>query len=124
MGITGGVEQAVGEEYTVSDAVDSEAALLYLAVLLALSRAALFFLPGKKGNYLRAGIGMLGAVALLVYIALLAANPDILTAERESGFNIKFSWRFGYWLAVAGFLVTVLVQFIPTSLPGSSNEAE
>lgn len=124
MGLTGGVEQAVGEEYTVSDAVDSEAALLYFAVLLALSGAALFFLPGKKGNYLRAGIGMLGVVTLLVYIALLASNPDLLTVERESGFDIRFSWRFGYWLAVVGFLVTVLIQFIPTSLPGSSKAAE
>ena len=124
MGLTGGVGRVVGQEYTVSDAVDSEAALLYFAVLLALCGAALFFLPGKKGNYLRAGIGMLGVVTLLVYIALLASNPDLIRIEKEGRFDIRFSWRFGYWLAVVGFLVTVLIQFIPTSLPGSSKAEE
>ena len=58
MGITeiDDIPSDVGDDdYGIGDALGSEAALLYLAALLAVAGAALFFLPGRRGSYTRAG---------------------------------------------------------------------
>ena len=49
-------------DYGIGDALGSEAALLYVAALLAIAGGALFFLPGTQGSYIRAGIAGAGIV--------------------------------------------------------------
>ena len=47
-------------DYGIGDALGSEAALLYVAALLAIAGGVLFFLPERRGSYIRAGVAGAG----------------------------------------------------------------
>ena len=119
MGITqiNDLPSEVGDgDYGVSDALTSEAALLYLVVLLAVVGAALFFLPDRPGAYIRAGIAGAGILSLLafVFLTLLSAASELGVGIGELGdAGIEISWKFGFWLALIGYIAAIVLQFVP-----------
>ena len=119
MGITqiNDLPSEVGDgDYGVSDALTSEAALLYLVVLLAVVGAALFFLPDRPGAYIRAGIAGAGILSLLafVFLTLSSAASELGVGIGELGdAGIEISWKFGFWLALIGYIAAIVLQFVP-----------
>ena len=72
-----------GDDYGIGDALGSEAALLYLAALLAIAGAALFFLPDRQGSYTRAGLAGAGIVCILLFLFLkLSSLPSQMRGRR------------------------------------------
>ena len=119
MGITqiDDLPSEVGDgDYGVSDALTSEAVLLYVAALLALAGAALFFLPDRPGAYIRAGIAGAGILSLLafVFLTLSSAASELGVGIGELGdAGIEISWKFGSWLALLAYVAAVVLQFVP-----------
>ena len=109
-----------GDDYGIGDALGSEAALLYLAALLAIVGAALFFLPDRQGSYTRAGIAGAGIVCILAFLFLtfssVASEMGVGIGELEEA-GVGISWKFGLWLSLLAFIGAIAVQFVP--LPGT-----
>ena len=107
------------DDYGIGDALGSEAALLYVAVLLAVAGGALFFLPGNRGRYIRAGIAGFGIVCILGFLFLtllsLASEMGVGIGELEEA-GVGISWELGLWLSLLAFVAAIAVQFVP--LPG------
>lgn len=103
-------------DYGIGDALTSEAALLYVAALLALAGAALFFLPDRPGAYIRAGIAGAGLLSLLafVFLTLSSAASELGVGIGELGdVGIEISWKFGFWLALLAYAAAIVLQFVP-----------
>ena len=104
------------DDYRIADALTSEAALLYVAVLLAVVGAALFLLPDRPGTYIRAGIAGAGILSLLafVFLTLSSASSELGVGIGELGdAGIEISWKFGFWLALIGYVAAIVLQFVP-----------
>ena len=103
-------------DYGIGDALGSEAALLYVAALLAIAGGALFFLPGNQGSYIRAGIAGAGIVCILGFLFLtflsLASEMGVGIGELEDA-GIEVNWKFGFWLSLLAFIAAIAVQFVP-----------
>ena len=103
-------------DYGIGDALGSEAALLYVAALLAVAGAALPFLPGRKGSYTRAGIAGAGIVCIFLFLLLtissLASEMGVGIGEFEEA-GIGISWEIGLWLSLLAFIAAGAVQFVP-----------
>ena len=103
-------------DYGLTDALSSEAALLYVAALLAIAGAALFFLPGRQGSYVRAGVAAAGILCLLAFLFItlssLASEMGVGIGELEEA-GIEVSWKVGLWLTLLGFVAAIAVQFVP-----------
>ena len=85
-------------DYGIGDALGSEAALLYVAALLAIAGGALFFLPGNQGSYIRAGIAGAGIVCILGFLFLtllsLASEMGVGIGELEdAGIEVSLKIR-------------------------------
>ena len=109
-----------GDDYGIGDALGSEAALLYVATLLAVAGAALFFLPGRQGSYTRAGIAGAGLACIIAFVFLslssVASEMGVGIGELEEA-GVGISWELGLWLSLLAFVAAIAVQFIP--LPGT-----
>ena len=103
-------------DYTIGDAVGSEAALIYLAFLLAVAGAILFFMPNKKGRYTRAGIAAASILFILIYmylaLASVASDLGVGIGEIEEA-GVEINWKIGLWLTLLGYLVAIALQFVP-----------
>ena len=103
-------------DFGISDALASEAVLLYVAATLAIAGGALFFVPGSKGSYTRAGIAGVGIVCILVFLLLtlssVASEMGVSIGELEEA-GIDVSIKFGLWLTLVGFMAAGVVQFVP-----------
>ena len=103
-------------DYGMGDALTSEAALLYVAALLALVGGALFFLPGRQGSVIRAGVAGGGILCLLAFVILVltsvASDLGVSLGELEEA-GVGISWKVGFWLSLVAFIAAVTVQFVP-----------
>lgn len=103
-------------DYTIGDAVGSEAALIYLAFLLAVVGAVLFFMPNNKGRYTRAGIGAASVLFILIYMYLamasVASDLGVGIGEIEEA-GVEINWKIGLWLTFLGYLAAIALQFVP-----------
>ena len=113
------------DDYGIGDALGSEAALLYIAALLAIAGGALFFLPEGQGRYIRAGLAGAGLVCILAFLFLtlssIASELGVGIGELEEA-GIKIGWEFGLWLSLLALVAAAAVQFVP--LPDIDNESE
>ena len=113
------------DDYGIGDALGSEAALLYVAVLLAVAGGVLFFLPGRRGSYLRAGLAGAGIVCLLAFVLLTlssaASELGVGIGELEDA-GIGISWKIGFWLSLVVYIAAIVIQFVP--LPFADEPAE
>ena len=104
------------DDYGIGDALGSEAVLLYVAVLLAVAGGGLFFLPGRRGSYLRAGLAGAGIVCLLAFVLLslfsVASELGVGIGELEDA-GIGISWKWGFWLSLVAYVAAIAIQFIP-----------
>ena len=104
------------DDYGIGDALGSEAVLLYIAVLLAVTGGAMFFLPGRQGIYVRAGLAGAGIVCLLAFVLLTlssaASELGVGIGELEDA-GIAISWKIGFWLALVGYIAAIAIQFVP-----------
>ena len=112
-------------DYGIGDALGSEAVLLYIAVLLAVAGGVLFFLPGRQGSYVRAGLAVAGIVCLIAFVLLslvsVASELGVGIGELEDA-GIGISWKVGLWLALVGYIAAIVIQFVP--LPFADEPAE
>ena len=103
-------------DYGIGDALGSEAVLLYIAVLLAVAGGVLFFLPGRQGSYVRAGLAVAGIVCLIAFVLLslvsVASELGVGIGELEDA-GIGISWKVGLWLALVGYIAAIVIQFVP-----------
>ena len=113
MGVTeiDGIPSEVGGgDYGMGDALGSEAALLYLAALLAVAGAALFFLPERQGRYIRAGVAAAGLLCMLVFLYLtlssVASERGVGIGELEEA-GVGIGWEYGLWLTLLAFVAVV-----------------
>ena len=117
--------EIAGDDYGIGDALGSEAALLYVAVLLAIAGGVLFFLPGRQGSYVRAGLAGAGIVCLIAFVLLslvsVASELGVGIGELEDA-GIGISWKVGFWLALVGYIAAIVIQFVP--LPFADEPAE
>ena len=117
--------EIAGDDYGIGDALGSEAALLYVAVLLAVAGGVLFFLPGRQGNYVRAGLAGAGIVCLLAFVLLslfsVASELGVGIGELEDA-GIGISWKVGFWLSLLAYIAAIAIQFVP--LPFADEPAE
>ena len=104
------------DDYGIGDALGSEAALLYVAALLAIAGGVLFFLPEKRGSYIRAGVAGAGLLCILAFVFLtlssIASEMGVGIGELEDA-GIVVSWKFGLWLTLLGFIAAAALQFVP-----------
>ena len=112
------LSQAGEDEYGITDAIASEAALLYIAALLAIAGGALFFLPGKKGNYIRAGISGAGILSLVLYLIITIVQLGSEAADA----GVEISWKIGFYLAVLGFIAATALQLAPLPFADAPKE--
>jgi len=104
------------DDYGIGDALGSEAALLYVAALLVIVGGAVFFLPERRGSYMRAGLAGVGLLCLLAYVflTLSSAASDLgvgIGELKEAGLEI--GWKAGFWLSLLALVVVIVLQFIP-----------
>ena len=103
-------------DYGIGDALGSEAVLLYIAVLLAVAGGVLFFLPGRQGSYVRAGLAGAGIVCLLAFVLLslfsVASELGVGIGELEDA-GIGISWKAGFWLSLVAYIAAITIQFVP-----------
>ena len=103
-------------DYGIGDALGSEAALLYVAALLAIAGAALFFLPEGQGRYIRAGLAGAGLACILAFIFLMlssiASELGVGIGEFEE-VGVGIGWKIGFWLSLLALVVAIVLQFIP-----------
>ena len=108
--------EIANDDYGIADALSSEAALLYVAALLAIVGSALFFLPERQGSYVRAGLAGAAILCVLafVFLTLSSAASDLgvgIGELEEAGLEI--GWKIGFWLSLLALAVAVVLQFIP-----------
>ena len=112
-------------DYGIGDALGSEAALLFVAALLAIAGGALFFLPERRGSYIRAGVAGAGLLCILAFVFLtlssIASEMGVGIGELEDA-GIAVSWKFGLWLSLLGFIAAAALQFVP--MPFADKEHE
>lgn len=112
-------------DYGVGDAIGSEAVLLYVAALLAAAGGVLFFLPGRQGSYVRAGLAGAGILCLIAFVFLTlwsaASELGVGIGELENA-GIGISWKIGFWLALVAYIAAIVIQFVP--LPFADEPAE
>ena len=112
-------------DYGIGDALGSEAALLYVAALLAIAGGALFFLPERRGSYIRAGIAGAGLLCILAFVFLtllsIASEMGVGIGELEDA-GIVVSWKFGLWLSLLGFIAAAALQFVPMPFADRGDE--
>ena len=119
MGITrvNDIPSGVAEDdYGIGDALGSEAALLYVAALLAIAGGALFFLPEGQGRYVRAGLAGAGLVCILAFVFLTLASTasELGVGIGELGeAGVGIGWKIGFWLSLLALVAAIAVQFIP-----------
>ena len=105
-----------GDDYGIGNALGSEAALLYVAALLAVAGGVLFFLPEKRGSYTRAGIAGAGLLCVLAFVFLtlssIASEMGVGIGELEDA-GMVVSWKFGLWLTLLGLIAAAALQFVP-----------
>ena len=103
-------------DYGIGDALGSEAALLFVAALLAIAGGVLFFLPERRGSYIRAGVAGAGLLCILAFVFLtlssIASEMGVGIGELEDA-GIVVSWLFGLWLSLLGFIAAAALQFVP-----------
>ena len=104
------------DDYGIGDALGSEAALLYVAALLVIVGGSVFFLPERRGSYIRAGLAGVGLLCLLafVFLTLSSAASDLgvgIGELEEAGLEI--GWKAGFWLSLLALVVAIVLQFIP-----------
>ena len=118
MGITqvDDIPSDVGDDYGIGDALTSEAALLYVAALLAIAGAALFFLPEGRGRFIRAGLAGAGIVCIIAFVFLslssVASELGVGIGELEEA-GLSISWEYGVWLSLLAFVAAAVLQFVP-----------
>ncbi len=107
-------------DYGIGDALGSEAALLFVAALLAIAGGVLFFLPKRRGSYIRAGVAGAGLLCILAFVFLtlssIASEMGVGIGELEDA-GIVVSWKFGLWLSLLGFIAAAALQFVPSRSP-------
>ena len=82
----------------------------YLAVLCAIAGVALFFLrEDRRGNHIRAAIGGVGLLALII----LPVFTQLFIAGTFSQLGLSLNWEIGYWLSVIAFIAAIALQYIP-----------
>ena len=112
-------------DYGIGDALGSEAALLFVAALLAIAGGVLFFLPERRGSYIRAGVAGAGILCILAFVFLtlssIASEMGVGIGELEDA-GIVVSWKFGLWLALLGFIVAAALQFVPMPFADRGDE--
>ena len=112
-------------DYGIGDALGSEAALLYVAALLAIAGGVLFFLPEKRGSYIRAGVAGSGLLCILAFVFLtlssIASETGLGIGELEDA-GIVVSWKFGLWLSLLGFIAAAALQFVPMPSANKGDE--
>ena len=112
-------------DYGIGDALGSEAALLYVAALLAIVGGVLFFLPEKRGSYIRAGAAGAGLLCILAFVFLtlssIASEMGVGIGELEDT-GIVVSWKFGLWLTLLGFIAAAASQFVPMPSANKGDE--
>ena len=111
------------DDYGIGDALGSEAILLYVAALLVIVGGSVFFLPERRGSYIRAGLAGVGLLCLLafVFLTLSSAASDLgvgMGELEEAGLEI--GWKAGFWLSLLALVVVIVLQFIP--LPFANEE--
>ena len=112
-------------DYGIGDALGSEAALLYVAALLTIAGSILFFLPEKRGGYIRASVAGAGILCILAFVFLtlssLASEMGVGIGELEDA-GIVVSWKFGLWLTLLGFIAAAASQFVPMPSANKGDE--
>ena len=104
------------DDYGIGDALGSEAALLYVAALLAIAGGALFFLPEGQGRYVRAGLAGAGLICILAFVFLTLASTasELGVGIGELGeAGVGIGWKIGFWLSLLALVAAIAVQFIP-----------
>ena len=104
------------DDYGIGDALGSEAALLYVAALLAIAGGALFFLPEGQGRYVRAGLAGAGLICILAFVFLTLASTasELGVGIGELGeAGVGIGWKIGFWLSLLALVVVIVLQFIP-----------
>ena len=113
------------DDYGIADALGSEAALLYAAALLVIVGGSVFFLPERRGSYIRAGLAGVGLLCLLAYVflTLSSAASDLGVGIGELGeAGLGIGWKAGFWLSLLALVVVTVLQFIP--MPFADEPAE
>ena len=104
------------DDYGIGDALGSEAALLYVAALLVIVGGSVFFLPERRGSYIRAGIAGVGLLCLLAYVFLTlssaASELGVGIGELEEA-GLEIGWQIGFWLSLLALVAVIVLQFIP-----------
>ena len=104
------------DDYGIADALGSEAALLYVAALLVIVGGSVFFLPERRGSYIRAGLAGVGLLCLLAYVFLTlssaASELGVGIGELEEA-GLEIGWQIGFWLSLLALVVVIVLQFIP-----------
>ena len=81
-----------------------------------LAGGVLFFLPERRGSYIRAGVAGAGLLCVLAFVFLtlssIASEMGVGIGELEDA-GIVISWKFGLWLALLGFIAAAALQFVP-----------
>ena len=104
------------DDYGIGDALSSEAVLLYVAALLVIVGGSAFFLPERRGSYIRAGLAGVGLLCLLafVFLTLSSAASDLgvgIGELEEAGLEI--GWKTGFLLSLLALVAVIVLQFIP-----------
>ena len=111
--------EVANDDYGIGDALGSEAALLYVAALLVIVGGSVFFLPERRGSYIRAGIAGVGLLCLLAYVFLTlssaASELGVGIGELEEA-GLEIGWQIGLWLSLLALVVVIVLQFIPMPL--------
>ena len=109
------------DDYGIGDALGSEAALLYVAALLAIAGGGLFFLPEGQGRYIRAGLAGAGLVCILafVFLTLSSTASELGVGIGELGdAGVGIGWQIGFWLSLLALVVAVVLQLVPMPFAG------
>ena len=108
--------EIASDDYGIGDALGSEAALLYVAALLVIVGGSVFFLPERRGSYIRAGLAVVGLLCLLAYVFLTlssaASELGVGIGELEEA-GLEIGWKIGFWLSLLALVVVIVLQFIP-----------
>ena len=103
-------------DYGITDAIASEAVLLYIAALLLIAGTGAFAMTGSRAKYTR--LALVGGVAICVllftYLTLqpVASELGVGIAELDEA-GIEISLRVGILLLVTVLCAAVVLQFVP-----------
>ena len=108
--------EIANDDYGIGDAFSSKAALLNVAALLVIVGGSVFFLPERRGSYIRAGLAGVGLLCLLafVFLTLPSAASDLSVGIGElEETGLEIGWKAGFWLSLLALVVVIVLQFIP-----------